>query len=190
MKNLLPFFLVLLFFTGCEKDTSPYNYSSESTIYSTSKTTQFKELVLIIDPYVMVGNEKQFIVTDTIMNVTIKINNKIWNTCNSFGVDTSIFSKTATGSFYLTGTQTKYSIIAPYSSSNDTLQTAGEYVDLLNNYLVLDPGNYICTVESFEIKKIDGTIEKVKPFIVVPVEIKENAISALVGEFEIQVNNK
>lgn len=189
MKKVLPFIFLYLFLSGCEKGTSPYTYSSESTIYSSSKTTQFKKLVLIIDPYMMVGNVKQYIVTDTIKNVTIKIDNKLWNTCSSFGIDTSIFAKTVTGNFYLTDTQTKYSIIAPFSSGNDTLQTAGEYVDLLNNYLVLDPGNYICEVESFEIKKIDGTIEKVEPFIVVPVEIKENAISALVGEFEVQVNN-
>src|ERR1035437_1029528 len=94
MKNLLFLFMILLLFIGCKKGSSPYSYSSESTIYSDSQTTQFKELVIIIDPFVMIGNLKQFIVTDTIKNVTVKINNKIWGIYDSFGIDTSYLKKT------------------------------------------------------------------------------------------------
>lgn len=190
MRKLSFVFMIALFIVGCKKeDYSPYSYSNESTIYSDSKTTQFREFVIIIEPYIMLRNEKKYIVTDTIKNVNIKISNKLWGIYNSFGIDTSIFIKEKTTNFYLTNTITKYSIIAPYMTSNDTLKTAGEYSDLLNNYLTLEPGNYICQIESFDIKQIDGTIKKIKPFIVVPVEVKENTRSALVGEFEVQINN-
>lgn len=190
MRKLSFVFMIVLFIVGCKKeDYSPYSYSNESTIYSDSKTTQFREFVIIIEPYIMLGNEKKYIVTDTIKNINIKISNKLWGIYNSFGIDTSIFIKEKTTNFYLTNTITKYSIIAPYKTSNDTLKTAGEYSDLLNNYLTLEPGNYICQIESFDIKQIDGTIKKIKPFIVVPVEVKENTRSALVGEFEVQINN-
>lgn len=192
MNKLLFTGMILLFLTltGCNKqDYTPYSYSNESTIYSDSKTTQFRELVIIIEPYILIGNEKKYIVTDTIKNVNIKISNKLWGIYNSFGIDTSIFKKEKTTNFYSTNTVTKYSIIAPYKSGNDTLKTAGEYSDLLNNYLTLEPGNYICQIESFDIKQIDGTIKKIKPFIVVPVEVKENSRNAFLGEFEIQINN-
>lgn len=189
MKNLLFIFMIFLLFLGCKKSYSPYSYSSESTIYSDSQTTQFKELDIIIEPFVMIGNLKQYIVTDTIKNVRVKINDKIWGIYNSFGIDTSLFKKDGISNLYLTSTLTKYSVIASYSANNDTLKTAGEYAGLLNNYLTLKPGNYICEIESFEIKQIDGTIKKIKPFIVAPFEVKENYQSALLGEFEIQINN-
>lgn len=182
----MTFFILL----GCKKeDYSPYTYSNESTIYSTSNTTKFRELVIIIEPFILVGNEKKFIVIDTIKNVNIKINNKLWGVYNSFAIDTTVFIKSKSSDFYTTSTTTKYSVIAPYKGSKDTLTTAGEYADLLNNYLTLEPGNYICQVESFDIKQVDGTTKKIRPFIVVPIEVKENNRSALVGEFEVQINN-
>jgi hypothetical protein len=55
--------------------------------------------------------------------------------------------------------------------------------------LTLKPGNYICEIESFEIKQINGSVKKVKPFIVSPFEVKENYQSALIGEFEVQIDN-
>ncbi len=174
----------------CSKeDYSPYFYSNESTIFSDSKTTKFREFVIIIVPYVLTGDEKKYIVTDTIKNVRIKVNNQLWGIYHSFAIDTSIFVKEKLINFYSTRTKTKYSIIAPYKTSLDTLKTAGAYSDLLNNYLAMEPGNYICQLESFDIKQIDGKKRTVKPFIVFPVEVRENSRSALAGEFEVQVNN-
>jgi hypothetical protein len=176
---------------GCKKqDNSPYAYSNESTIYSDSKTTTFRELVIMIDPYILQGNVKEYIVTDTLRNVKILMNNEPWGMFNSFPLDTSLFTKVNLSGMSVTATPVRYSVIAPYTPSNDTLHTAGEYADLLNNFLTLEPGNYICQVESFEIKLSDGTIKKIKPFIVIPVEVKENNRSALVGEFEVQLNTK
>lgn len=190
MKKLLFVFMIPLFFIMCSKqDYSPYSYSNESTIYSDSKTTQFRELIVIIEPYLLIDGERKFIVTDTIKNVKIKISDKLWGIYNSFGIDTTIFINERLTNFYSTSTVTKYSIIAPFKTSSETLTTAGEYSDLLNNYLTLEPGAYICQIESFDIKQIDGTLKKVKPFIVVPVEVKENSKSALVGEFEVCINN-
>jgi len=190
MRNLFIAFMLILLMMGCSKsDFTPYSYSSDSTIYSDTKTTQLRELVIIIDPFILIDNEKRYIVTDTIKNVIVRINNKLWGNFNSFAIDTSIFVKGKTTNFYSTNTVTKYSIIAPYTTSMDTLKTAGNYSDLLNNFLTLEPGAYICQIESFDMKQIDGTIKKIKPFIVVPVEVKENTKSALVGEFEVQISN-
>jgi len=191
MKKLLVISMIVLSFCGCsEDDQSPYSYSSESTIYSDSKTIRFRELILILKPYVLNGTEKSFIVTDTIKNVNIKINDKLWGVYNSLGIDTTNFVKEKTNNFYSTLSTTKYAIIAAYKTSSAPLNTAGEYSDLLNNYLTLEPGNYIFQIESFEIKQLDGSLRKIKPAIVVPIEVKENSRSALVGEFEVQINNK
>ena len=169
-------------------DFSPYSYVNESTIYSNSKTTLFREFLLIIDPFVMIGNEKKFIVSDTLRNVVIRLDNKPWGIFNSFEVDTSIFQKQVYNNILVSSATTKYFVIAPYITKSDTLKTAGDYSSLLNNYLTLEPGNYIFEVISFDILRQDGTLKKVKPFIVVPVEVKENTRNAFVGEFEVLIN--
>jgi hypothetical protein len=190
MRKLTVGIVIFLFITGCKReDYSPYSYS-ESTIYSESATTQFREFVLIIDPFVMIGNEKQYVVTDTLKNVSIRISNKPWGVFDSFGVDTSIFIKQKTANYYATNILTKYSVIAPYKTSSDILTNAGDYSDLLSNYLTLEPGNYICQVMSFDIKQSDGSLKKIKPFIVIPVEVKENSRSSFVGEFEVEISNQ
>jgi hypothetical protein len=62
MKKLLFVIMIPLLFSECKKqDYSAYSYSNESTIYSDSKTTQFRELVVIIEPYIMIGNEKNIL---------------------------------------------------------------------------------------------------------------------------------
>jgi len=189
-KALFSLILIQYLIFGCStNDDSPYSYSNEATIYTDTKTTQFRELMIILNPYLLIGNEKKYIVTDTLKNVIIKINNKNWGTFNSFEMDTSIFLKEKTNNYYSTQKTTKYSVIAPYKSNSDTLKTAGEYSDLLNNFLTLEPGNYICQIVSFDLKQIDGKLQRIKPFIMIPIEVKENTRNALVGEFEVQINN-
>jgi hypothetical protein len=190
MRRIALVFAVILCLSACTKtDFSPYSYSNESTIYSANKSVLFREFLLLIDPYVMDGNEKKFVVCDTIKNIVIHLSNKPWGSFNSFVVDTSIFQKEIVNDLVVSNSTLKYSIIAPYLTQSDTLSTAGDYSNLLNNYLSLEPGNYILEVISFEVKRQDGSLKKIKPFIVIPVEVKENIRNAFVGEFEVQITN-
>jgi len=189
MRKIIALLVTLFFISACQKsDFSPYSYTNEATIYSDSKTTLFREFLFIIDPYVLIGNDKKFIVCDTLRNVVIRLDNKPWGIFSSFELDTSIFQKQVYTNLLVSTATTKYSVIAPYLTKSDTLKTAGGYADLLNNYLTLEPGNYIFEVISFDILQQDGTLKKVKPFIVVPVEVKENTRNAFVGEFEVLIN--
>ncbi len=67
--------------------------------------------------------------------------------------------------------------------------TAGQYADLLNNYLTLSPGAYICQITSFDIKISDSESKTIyTPELSIPFEVKENQISSLLGEFEVCIN--
>ena len=83
----------------------------------------------------------------------------------------------------------QYTVIASQQSDKDTLTTAGEYSDLINNFLTLKPGDYICQIDYFDIKLSNSQIKRIYPMITVPLEVKENVKSSYIGEFEIEVKN-
>lgn len=190
MRNILLGIILLGAFSSCKKDSgSPYTYSSESTIYSETEKTAFKEILLIAKPYIMVNNQKKYLVAESLSNVTIKVNNSLWGAFESMPVDTLLVDRAISGSYVVSDIPIKYPVIAAKQAEKDTLTTAGEYADLINNYLTLKAGFYICQVSSFEIKLKNKGIKKVYPMITVTMEVKENVKSSFIGEFEIEIKN-
>jgi hypothetical protein len=176
--------------TACtEEDFTPFTYSSEATIYSQSgEQTRLRELLLVIKPYLLIEGEKKYIVTDSLYNVAISINLKPWGQFFSLPKDPELYSSEPLNSYQVTAAQVKYGVLAPYRSDNDTLTTAGEYAQLLNNFILLEPGFYFCEVESFDIKDVNGNRKTVRTSILETVEIQANSRSAFIGEFEVLVN--
>jgi hypothetical protein len=65
---------------------------------------------------------------------------------------------------------------------------AGQYADLLNDYLNLQPGIYVCRIVSFDFKTASGELKTVyAPTLSFPLEVEENRASVGLGEFEIEV---
>lgn len=181
-------FLALLGFTSCEKDnTDAYSYNSSSTIYSSENSTRFKELLLVLKPYVMINGQKKYVVTETVYNVKLTVNGKTWGSFDSYDVNTSLYVNSSQGNYQVSDTAVRYAVIAPFQSIKDTLTTAGEYAQLLNNIFVLEPGFYFCKVESFEIRDLSGAVRKFDTPVLQAVEIKENSRSAFLGEFEVLI---
>jgi hypothetical protein len=116
------------------------------------------------------------------------VNENDWGKFNSAKTDTALYQSTVINTFKVTDDIVKYPVIAPFQTAKDTITTAGEYSDLLNSYFTLEPGFYICSIESFEFKDENGIMKKVETTIIEPVEIKENLRSAFIGEFEILIN--
>jgi hypothetical protein len=181
-------FLPLLFIS-CEKEDTltGYTYQSESTIFNQSNQVQFREVLFTIKPYIMAGGVKKFIVTDTLLNVKVKMNNTLWSTTKSLALDTSGVQKQTLGLFQVSDYNLKYSVIANYQPEKTVLTTAGEYSDLLRAYMNIEPGVYFCQVESFEIRLADGSRRKTVPLISEMVEITANTRSLFLGEFEVEI---
>ena len=184
---------VLQFLFSCSSDddygySSSYSYANEYAIYETTDETVFREFVLILKPYVMINGAKQYLVTDSLSNVNIKINDKDWGVFTSLDVEPALFDTEENNGMAFTDEPVKYAVLAPYQTSKDTLTTAGEYSNLLNKQFTLEPGIYIFEIESFDFKMSDGTIKTVKTPVVEPVEITENTRNIFVGEFEIKIN--
>jgi hypothetical protein len=110
-----------------------------------------------------------------------------WGLFKSLSIDTSHIQKEIINNHILSNMPIKYAVIAPQQPFKDTLTTAGEYSSLLNNFLVLQPGDYICQVEFFDIKLQSNQYQRVYPMISVPLFVLENSKSSFIGEFEIEI---
>jgi hypothetical protein len=191
MKQYFYFFFsfVTLFLTTCSTtDYSPYSYSNEETIYSAENSTSFREILLILVPYITEGDESLYLVTDTIRNVEIHVNDQLWGVFNSFGIDSSRYEYANYNGLFFSISQTCYQIVAPYVTSSDTLFTAGEYADLLNGYFTLEPGDYFCEIASFELITSQNQVIKVYPGLIIPFEVHENSRSTFIGQYEVLLN--
>jgi hypothetical protein len=186
-KSILLLLLPLLM--ACNKDDNEaWNYNSSSTIYSDENATAFSEILLVLKPYVMVDGHRKYVVTDRISNVSLTINNKLWGNFNSFAINTSLYGNTSqSGNYTVSDSIVRYPVIAPYQSLKDTLTTAGEYAQLLNNLMTLEPGFYFCRLSSFEVRGLSGETHSFETTIVKAIEIKENSRSAFLGEFEVLI---
>lgn len=190
MKNILLFLLFLGILISCKKDDiSPYTYLSESTIYSETENTTFKEILFIIKPYIIVNNQKEYLVAKYINNISVRVNNSNWGSFQSLTIDTSRIDKVVFNTYFISNIPVKYSVIATQQALKDTLTTAGEYSDLINNFLKLKPGDYICQIDSLDIGLINSQVKRIYPLITVPLSVKDNVGSSFIGEFEIEIKD-
>lgn len=190
MKRTLFIILILTAVSqSCSEDPAlnGYSYFSESTIFSSDTSVTFREVLLVIRPFMLENSVKKYIVTDTLLNVRVKMNNTLWSVTRSLFLDTTAVEGSASGNFMVTDTPLKYSIIAGYQPQKDTLTTAGEYSELLRGFMIIEPGVYFCRVESFEFRMNDGNLKKVVPLISEMIEITEDTRSLFLGEFEVEI---
>ena len=118
----------------------------------------------------MDNDQKKYVLVDYVYDVKISMNTSQWGIFHSLSVDTSVYPNEIIQGINVCNDEVKYSIIAPYQSSNEELTTAGEYADLLNHYFTLEPGFYICSVESFKMRMANANERTVKTHIVEAIE--------------------
>jgi hypothetical protein len=186
------FFIIILlipWLISCEKESDlyPYSYQNESTIYSSSTTLQFREILLNIKPYILTAEGKRFVVTDSLLNVSIKMNETNWGVMNSLSLDTSAVQFEPHGFYNVCELPLKYNVLARYQPSNPVLNTAGQYADMLRSYLILEPGFYFCRVSSFQIRLTDGSLKTIPTLISENIEVSSNTRSLYIGEFEVEI---
>jgi hypothetical protein len=183
------FFLSLILLFSCARDDySPNTYANESSIYSENGSVTFRNILFILKPYIEEAGEKTYLVTDTLKNIRVNINGTEWGSFNSIPKDTATFDYFQQGDYLASSIAVKYSVIAPVGANDpDTLSTAGEYSDMLNNYFTLSPGFYMCEIDAFDLKLNDGSVRTVNPLITEPLEIGQGMTSVFLGEFEVLV---
>jgi hypothetical protein len=152
-------FFCWLFLPSCSEESNPYFYD-EPTIYSESNKILFSEIIFFIKPYVLDAGQKKYIVSDTLKNISLKINNTIEKKSDSYSLDVShLPSKEIHGNYVVTEQSVHYPVVMSISMIPEALVTAGQYADLLNDYLNLQPGIYVCQIVSFDFKMASGELK-------------------------------
>lgn len=191
-KKIIPFLLSSIIGVGlfsCSTDSySSYSYD-DPTIYSPTNKVQFSEAVLFISPYIESGGVKKYIVADSLQNIAVRMHNRNWPS-KSFSIDTLHLNNKETIGIYRTTTdKITYPIVINMRIVPDKLNTAGDYSDMLNNYLTLPAGVYVCQIQSFDILTISKTTTKLyTPTLNMALEVQENQSSSNLGSFDIRVN--
>lgn len=186
----LSFIAILLLLPSCSNDDyRGYSYD-QSTIYSESNKTQFTEVIAFISPYIMNNGEKKYIVVDNLENITVSINDKSWTADKSYKVESSLVNnKTLENDYWVTSEKMVYPIVVNVRIQPEVFTTAGEYASLLNNFYTLSPGTYVCHIKSFDIVSDSGTTKNIyMPNTFLPLEVKDNQVSANIGQFEILIS--
>jgi hypothetical protein len=177
-----------LFLPSCSEESNPYFYN-DPTIYSESNRIVFSEIIFFLKPYIFEAGQKKYIVSDTLKNISLKINNTIEKKSDSYSLDIAhLPSKEIHGDYIVTEQPVHYPVIMNIATIPEALITAGQYADLLNDYLNLQPGAYVCQIVSFDFKTASGELKTVyTPTLSFPLEVEENRASANLGDFEIEV---
>ncbi len=181
-------FITCACFLSCSGEDPLMAYSyDEPTIYSSSDKVSFSNLLFFLKPCVLQNGEKRYIVTDSLYNISIKINKSLRKVSNSFPVDTMhLYGKETVGVYRATTEHVHYPVNINIQVKPEHFNTAGQYADLLNNYFTLVPGAYIVQIESFDIKTIEGNFQTIyTPSLSVPLIVESNSVSTNLGELEV-----
>ncbi len=186
--KILSILFVVISLNSCMFDDEE-PFLNEGAIYNEQNSQTLKNIILIVKPFVLVDSDKHYIATDMIKNVEISINGKKWGVYNSIVKNTSTISQiTTTGNYQTSANPLKYSIIASLGNNQtDTLSTAGDFANYLNEDFTLSHGTYVCDVTSMQIKQNDGTVKTINPLITEILEVKQEQKNIFLGEFEIQI---
>jgi hypothetical protein len=180
--------LVALFSGACNVGEDAYGYN-EPTIYSDSSSNLFSEVVFFLKPYVYEGNRKRYVVVDRLENVHLIIHEKIEKRTDSYPFDAlHLDGQERCGDYQVVDQVLSYPVVVGVSMLPHALTTAGEYADLLNDYLNLKPGVYVCRIVSFDLATVDGERRTIyTPTLSFPLEVAADRASVLLGAFEVEI---
>ena len=185
LKGIAGLWIIFMLLSACSSD------EWESSIDKNDREeASFSKMIFFLNPYIEIDNVRQHILTDTLYNVSVKIDGSKTFTTNSLGVNSALVSDKATeNEFLITSQKMSYPVVMNIQIAPEKLETAGQYADMLNDYFTLSPGIYVCQIESFTVKTISGRqIIIYTPELSYPLEVKAGQVSENIGEFDVRVN--
>jgi len=180
-KIIIVAIVALLSACGADENEA---YTFEDAVIDTYGT-KFNELLFLVNIKNQNGN---YIVSQTIDSIYLKVNQKTWGYFKTENVDTLINGVSTELNFRTCSNKFNYLVIAGYKVSTDSINTAGEAVDFLLQRLVLTPGDYVCEIAEIQLTNIYGEKIKIKPRIFANFTVETGMTNAFLGEFEIVID--
>ena len=182
MKKIFSLFLLGIFIIGCNDD----DYSSENlNVISDSQDVPFKEIIFLVN---LKTNDSTYVVVKEIDSINIYVNTFSWAKLNSASIDTTKISKFIVNNRFESNNKISYLVVAKQALTQSNFNTAGDYAQYLNSLYELQPGEYACLIESFQITLNDSTTVKYYPYSYKSFRVESNMRSVFIGEFDINID--
>ena len=179
---------VLLLSSCSNGDYSSYSYDEE-TIFSASDKTLFSEIMFFLSPVVETDGQTHYVFADNLRNLAIEINGRSWTVDASERLDTlNLRGRQTEGIFRTTTDRINFPFVINVRPDMGNPETAGDYSGILNNYVTLPPGSYLCRIKSFDVPLRGGAFSTIyTPGLNMALEVKENTAATNLGDFVINV---
>lgn len=182
MKKIFALMLLGIFIIGCNDD----DYSSENlNVISDSQDVPFKEIIFLVN---LKTNDSTYVVVKEIDSINIYVNTFSWAKLNSASIDTTKISKFIVNNRFESNNKISYLVVAKQELIQSNFNTAGDYAQYLNSLYELQPGEYACLIESFQITLNDSTTVKYYPYSYKSFRVESNMRSVFIGEFDINID--
>jgi len=188
MKNYTLTFLILLIivplFNCCEKQSGIGQFDNV-IVENENNPNKFKQITFIVS---LQNSHYGYLNIGIIDSLKIHVNGKYWGTFSSEVADTSGNTDRIVNNIKYSDRILSYLFIAPFQLKTDNLETAGDFVNYLNDRIVLTPGDYICEIKEIKYKNIQGDwiIKKVQVYS--NLRVIENTTSSYIGNLLISIN--
>ena len=185
MKKIVYVSLILLTLLSCSKDDYYDNEADKNTV-SEEESNNFKEITFLLN---LKYNDSSYLVVKSIDSINIFVNNSYWTKINSESIDISTVNTTTVGNKSISKNKINYLVMAEQNNLPTDFSTAGDYAAYLNEYKILQPGEYLCLIQSFQVTFNDNSVKKYYPYEYRVFKVEDNAQSVFAGEIELKIDN-
>lgn len=168
---------------SCESQNA-YGTFDDAIVDGADQRYKFEQLLLVLN--LKVGEE--YAVLEQIDTIVLTVNGKAWGSFASETLDTTGLSTGEAAGFGVSSLPVNYLVLAPFRSEIEALETAGDFVRLLNGRMVLIPGDYVCSLVRLVVRNRNNEYVTLKPGLVTPFRVEENMSSTYAGQFEIEIS--
>lgn len=176
--------LPLLFLSSCEKGNDNLGFFDDAIVDGESNQTRFKQINFTVN---VINESGEYVNTNQIDSVKLKVNGKYWGVFKSEIRDTTDMTDTIANKIQFSYSKINYLILAPYVINTDNIQTAGDIVRYLNDRIVLAPGDYVCEVSEVKFHDLNNQWVVLKPQVYKDFSVIDNSASSFIGEITLTI---
>ena len=169
---------------SCSSDSGIGQFDS-LVIEDEDNPYKFQQLTFTLS---LKDSENGYLNLDVVDSLSMFVNAKYWGVYTSGGNDTLNKTDRIVDQLRYSDKPIEYLFIAPYVLKTDNFETAGDFVEYLNNRIILTPGEYICELNVVKFKTFEGNWITKKIQVFVGFDVIQNTTSAYMGKIEVTFN--
>lgn len=187
MKNsnlcLLLFLFIAIFISSCNDDS--IGQFDSIVVESADNQYKFSQVSFVVS---LEESNYGYLSIDQIDSIEIYVNAKYWGTFASETIDSDYWTNQTVNQLKFSDQKIKYTVVAPYQLKTDNLSTVGDFVEYLNDRVVLAPGEYIFEIQRIKFQNNQNEWIEVSSQAYKSFTVELNNASLFLDEFAIPFN--